>query len=131
MQPIANPYNGEATIELEGKTFLLRYDWEGFAQLRELCGEGFEVETAQALAKFDLAYVAKVLAVGLRKSRPGTTPEEIMALAPPIGPVSAAISLAFRRGWWGPTGEPPETKKPNPLMRLLRGLSRKTSFSAG
>jgi hypothetical protein len=127
---MVNPYKGEAVVELDGKPYALRYDWQGFALLREQLGESFEIETAQALAKFDLEFVAKVLAVGLRESAPGITWQEIMAKAPPIGPVSEAISLAFRRTWWGKEGKPPEPKQ-NPLMRLLRTIGRKTQFSAG
>lgn len=125
---MANPYKGEAVVELDGKPYVLRYDWEGMALLREQLGESFEIETAQALAKFDLEFVAKVLVVGLRESYPGVTAEDIKRMAPPIGPVSEAISLAFRRAWWGPAGKPPEQKQ-NPLMRLFSGL--KTQFSAG
>jgi hypothetical protein len=127
----ANAYKGEAVIVLDGTPCILRYDWEGFALLREQLGEAFEVETAQALAKFDLDYVSKVLAVGLRQSRPGITPDEIKRMAPPIGPVAEAISLAYRRAWWGPTGRPAEEPKPNPLKRLLGLISRTMSFSAG
>lgn len=126
-----NAYKGEATVDLGGVSHVLRFDWEGFAILREQLGDTFEVETAQALAKFDLSYVAKVLAVGLRESCPGITPEEIMKAAPPIGPVAEAISLAYRRTWWGPAGKPPEEPKPNPLMRLLGAIGRRMSFSAG
>lgn len=126
-----NPYKGEAIVDIDGEPCVLRYDWQAFALLREQLGDTFEVETAQALAKFDLIYVAKVLAVGLQRSKPGITPEQIIAAAPPIGPVATAISLAFRRAWWGKAGGPPEDKKENPLMRLLTVMRRKISFSAG
>lgn len=119
---MVNPVRGEASIELDGKAYVVWYGWPGVVMLREQIGEDFDIKITTAMTKLDLPVLAAALAIGLRDSWPGVTAEAIAARSPPIRPVCDAIALALARTFHG-TGEVPEPE-PNPPTRLRRALSR-------
>ncbi|MBX6427137.1 MAG: hypothetical protein IRZ09_14575 [Variibacter sp.] len=118
-----NPYRGEAEIEIAGRTYVLWFGWPGIAMLKSQLGDNFDVELARAMAGQDLRVLAKVLAIGLRDSWPGVTPEQIERLSPPIARTIEAVSTALRRTYQGEEAAAEPQRNPPRLRRLRKAMS--------
>lgn len=128
----ANGYRGEVDIRIGGQLRILRFGWGELSALQAELGEdAFDAKIGAAISALDLPVLAQVLAIGLRESWPGVTPQMITEASPPLAEVTAAITVALKRSFHG-MGEVPVSPDQNPPQgRLKRALVRLTSFWKG
>ncbi|WP_137387966.1 GTA-gp10 family protein [Rhodoligotrophos defluvii] len=133
---IANPYRGEVVVSLDGEPHLVRFSWHAIAALQARYGQGFAATVSQALASYDVATMAEVLAIGLAERHPEMTADKIMASSPPMVTVAAKVTEALNLAFHGPQGlgtEDRETKaNPQPARwrTWWRKLSRRLPWQA-
>jgi len=107
---------GEKRIEIDGKTYFLRYTWKALAEVAEKYGDSpnlFQPET-----------VAFVGSAGLRERHPEITPEKIMELSPPLIPFANDVQQALQWAYFGDKGVPEDgdVKKKRTLIGWCRRL---------
>lgn len=88
-----NALTGEVDIELSGKVYSLRFDWESLAAIEAAHGDNPNL--------FDCDTVASVAAIGFRRSYPELTAEKIKELSPPLIPFAQKIQQALRWSYFG------------------------------
>jgi hypothetical protein len=106
-----NPITGEAQVEIQGKQYTLRFDWEAIAAVNAVHGDGPNM--------FDPVVVASVAAIGMKKYHPEMTAERIRELSPPLIPFAAAVQQALQWAYFGAEAPPAgkAEKKSLPLGR--------------
>lgn len=122
---MANGYRGEVPIEIAGRRHLVAYGWEGVAILSTEVGRDWDARLVQAMAGCDLPVVAQFLAIGLRQSWPGVTPDDVIRAQPPINVAYEAIKRGLNVTFHGVTevAEVPAEPGPNPPSLLSRTIS--------
>jgi len=110
----ANPIKGEREVQLDGKTYVIVFDWNALAMLSDEFG-------LNNMNLRDTRSLAKALAVGLLKHHKdeGLTPERIQDLSPPLVPTIAAVTEAYEFAYFGKDGPPIEVEadaQGNPQM---------------
>ena len=87
---MANPYRGEASFEVEGKTYRLRYSWNAAAEFEEPAGRTF-YEAADALSEGRLSVrtLRAMLWAGLEEQHPGLTLKDAGNFIGKLGHVEA------------------------------------------
>ena len=98
----ANPYRGEVEIKMGGEDFILRFDWNALARLREKYGQKYEEKVNQAFHVLAVADLAEIAAIGLAGHHEGITPDKVMELSPPVLPFYRALQEAFLLSLLGP-----------------------------
>ncbi len=97
---MTNTHVGEATLTLDGKEYILVYDWDAIARLQSSLGKDFDQKIAQASIDVNLEVIAQTLSIALIKRNPLTV-EEIKALSPPILEVTSALGRALNLAFYG------------------------------
>ena len=98
-----NPITGTAQVEIGGKQYTIRFDWEAIAQVNAVHGDGPNM--------FDPIVVASVAAIGMKKYHPEMTAERIRELSPPLIPFAAAVQQALQWAYFGAEAPPQAEKK--------------------
>ena len=112
---------GMKRIDIDGKTYSLRYTWAVLAEVAEKYGDSPNL--------FDPETVAFVGAAGLRERHPEMTPEKIMELSPPLIPFANDVQQALQWAYFGDKGVPEDgdVKKKRTLIGWIRHIGRRLS----
>ena len=107
---------GLKRIDIDGKSYSLRYTWAVLAEVAEKYGDSpnlFEPET-----------VAFVGSAGLRERHPEMTVEKIMELSPPLIPFANDVQQALQWAYFGDKSVPEDdgVKKKLTLIGWLRHI---------
>lgn len=97
-----NQITGEAQIEIQGKKYTIRFDWEAIAEVNHVHGDNPNL--------FDTMVVASVAAIGMKKYHPDMTAERIRELSPPLVPFATAVQQALQWALFG-AEEPTKAEK--------------------
>lgn len=97
-----NPVTGMAEVDICGKTYSIRFDWDALAAVNEAHGDAPNLFSAEV--------VASVAAIGMRKHHPEMTSERITELSPPIVPFATEVQRAIQWAYFGPEGLPEESE---------------------
>ena len=118
-----NQYSGDVDLLIIDKSYKLRYDWTAIAELKSQLGPEFDTAIAQASVGFDMEVIATALDIGLRRHHEDElTVKDIVAVSPPVIPVTTAINQALTIAFHG-TLEVPEFRDANPpLLTRIRTL---------
>ena len=102
-----NPIRGTTPIEIGGVTYVMRLNWHGIAQIREMWPDGYDL--------MDVKTLATIISLALPKHEE-MTPERIMEEAPAIEPTIEKVSDMINYSWFGSKIEPekPEIQEENP-----------------
>lgn len=133
---MVNPYKGESTFEVEGKTFTLKYGANAWAELEHKLGRG-SIAISQDLMswmqdpeKISIITFRALLWAGLRKYHKDVTIDgagdlidDAGGLASLVGPVTDAIAKAY------PDAEPGETKGEGPTITNGTGSDSSSTSS--
>jgi hypothetical protein len=101
-----NPITGEAQVEIQGKQYILRFDWEAIAAINAVHGDGPNM--------FDPVVLASVAAIGMKKYHPEMTAERIRELSPPLISFAAAVQQALQWAYFGAEKPPEADEKKSP-----------------
>jgi len=106
-------------VTVDGKRYNIRFDWAALADITAAHGEGPNM--------FDPAIVASVASIGMRKSHPEMTSEQIRELSPPLVPFANAVQEALQWAYFGDEGLPKESgekksRKPDGLWPRIKRL---------
>jgi hypothetical protein len=93
-----NKITGEQGVEIGGREYVLRYDWQALSDVEQAHGGEPNL--------FDPAIVASVASFGLRKRHPEMTADKIMELSPPLVPFAQAVQAALQWSYFGPDAVP-------------------------
>jgi hypothetical protein len=115
-----NPITGEAVIDICGKSYTIRFDWEAIAAVNAVHGDGPNL--------FNPVIVASIAAIGMKKYHPEMTAERIRELSPPLIPFAAAVQQALQWAYFGAEKPPTETAE---KKRKKTGWWRRTRGPAG
>ena len=112
---------GMKRIDIDGKSYSLRYTWAALAEVAEKYGDSpnlFQPET-----------VAFVGSVGMREKYPEMTPEKLMELSPPLIPFANDVQQALSWAYFGDQGVPEDdgVKKKRTLIGWIKRLKRRLS----
>jgi len=112
---------GMKSIDIDGKSYSLRYTWAVLAEVAEKYGDSpnlFEPET-----------VAFVGSAGLRERHPEMTLEKIMELSPPLIPFANDVQKALQWAYFGDQGVPDDgdVKKKQTLTGWIKRIGRRLS----
>lgn len=127
-----NRYQGDVTLKMGGRKYLLRYDWEAIGKLKTELGSNFDEIIAAASMEMDLPVIAKALAIGLERHHQGeVTAEKIISMSPPVVKVTDVLNGAITKAFYGDK-LPTELTDENPtiaarLKNLILTLFRKRS----
>jgi hypothetical protein len=118
-----NKVTGEHGILIDGKEYILRFDWTALSEIEQAHGANPNL--------FQPAVVASVAAAGFRRRHPELTVERLLELSPPFWPFAQAVQLALQWAYFGPEAVTDGAKKKPPMIPagLWRRLSR--LFRAG
>lgn len=97
-----NLINGECEIDVAGRKYTLRYDWQALAAVEAAHGDSPNFFNAQV--------IASIAAVGMKRNHPEMTPEKIMELSPPLVPFINTVQAAMQYAYFG-AGEVPKEKE--------------------
>ena len=112
---------GMKRIDIDGKSYFLRYTWAVLAEVAEKYGDSPNL--------FDPETVAFVGSAGLRERHPEITPEKIMELSPPLIPFANDVQQALQWAYFGDKGIPEDdgVKKKRTLIGWIKRLKRRLS----
>ena len=112
---------GMKRIDIDGKSYSLRYTWAVLAEVAEKYGDSPNL--------FDPETVAFVGSAGLRERHPEMTPEKIMELSPPLIPFANDVQQALQYSYFGDKGVPDDdgVKKKRILTGWLRRIKARLS----
>lgn len=116
-----DPITGKARVEIQGKKYTIRFDWEAIAEVNHVHGDNPNL--------FDPIVVASVAAIGMKKYHPDMTAERIRELSPPLVPFASAVQKALQWALLGPE-EPTKAQKKR-RSRIRDGLRRLFGLRAG
>ena len=107
-----NRITGEASIEIAGKTYPLRFDWNALAHLDHAFPDGLDLTDPKVLAQ--------VVAIGI----PGgeVTAEMVLAESPPVMQTIDAVTRAHNLSYFGVEDAPKEDARPPQARPNDRGL---------
>lgn len=113
-----NPITGEQEIDIAGKKYILRFDWQALSELQAKHGDAPNL--------FNAEVVASVASIGLRKY-PEMTAERIKELSPPLIPFANSVQRAIQYAYFGGEALPKDddVKKNRPKAGLLQRLLRR------
>ena len=116
-----NSTTGEYEIDIWGKPYAVRFDWDTLAEVTEKHGDSPNL--------FNPGVVASVASIGMKKRHPEMTPERIKELSPPLIPFAKGIQAALHSAYFGaeslPQSEGDEKKKTSQKKGgLLRRIGR-------
>ena len=105
-----NPIRGTTPIEINGVTYVMRLNWHGIAQIREMWPDGYDL--------MDVKTLATIISLAL-PNHEDMTPERIMDEAPAIEPAIEKVSDMINYCWFGSKVEPPkqEIQEENPQKK--------------
>ena len=87
---MANPLRGEASFEVEGKTYRLRFSWNAAAEFEEPAGRSFyDAADALAAGRLSVRTLRAMLWAGLQEHQPGLTLKEAGVLIEKVGQVES------------------------------------------
>lgn len=96
---MTNKYTGEVSIKLDGRDYVLVYDWTAISAMHSKFSDDLEgglMNIAKIHCPFKLA---EIMAIGLALKHPEMTAEKIVKLSPPFvmlkKPIDAAIAVAY------------------------------------
>jgi hypothetical protein len=98
----ANPVRGTVPIEIDGVTYIMRLNWHGVAQIREIYPDGYDL--------MDMKTLATVMSVCL-PNNPDMTPERIMDAGPPIETSIEKVTDVINYSWFGSKSPPENIEK--------------------
>ena len=98
----SNPPRGTVFVEIDGKSYQMRLNWHGIAQIRRSYPEGYNLT--------DPEHLAVIMAVAMAHKHPEMTPDVIMDLSPPLEKAIDAVTDLINFSWWG-AKTPPERKE--------------------
>ena len=96
-----NPITCEMEIEIAGKKYILRFDWQALSELQAAHGDAPNL--------FHADIVASVASIGLKKRHPEMTAERIKELSPPLIPFANAVQKAIQFAYFGPDAVPADS----------------------
>jgi len=99
-----NPVRGTVPIEIGGATYVMRLNWHGIAQIRELYPDGYDL--------MDVKTLATIISICLH-GHDDMTPDRIMDEAPAIEPAIEKVSDMINYSWFG-AKLPPEKEQKEP-----------------
>jgi hypothetical protein len=97
---------GKMVVDIDGKPYTLRFDWEALAEVEKNHGDQPNL--------FSSEVVASVAASGLKRYHPEMTAEKIRELSPPLVPFAKKVQEALQYAYFGAEGVPEPKKKPGP-----------------
>jgi len=87
---MANPHRGEASFEVDDKTYRLRFSWNAAAEFEEPAGRSFyDAADALAAGRLSVRTLRAMLWAGLQEHHPGLTLRDAGVLIERIGQVEA------------------------------------------
>ncbi len=102
---------GLNSISLNGKDYVLKYDWRALGKLKSKFSDK-NLESILSGREIDL--LADVIAIGLERHHPEVTPDFVMdaspALVDALKSINDAITYAYFAGNQSTAGEKPEKK---------------------
>ena len=111
---MSNPHRGEASFELDGKKYRLRFSWNAAAEFEEPAGRSFyDAADALAAGRLSVRTLRAMLWAGLQEHHPELTLREAGVLIERIGQVEAwplvrrAIEYFFPPAEAAPVPDPP------------------------
>jgi len=112
---------GMKRIDIDGKSYSLRYTWAALAEVAEKYGDSPNL--------FDPETVAFVGSAGLRERHPEMTPEKLMELSPPLIPFANDVQQALQYAYFGDKGIPADdgVKKKRTLIGWIKHIGRRLS----
>lgn len=96
-----NRITGEASIEIAGKTYPLRFDWNALARLDHEFPEGLDLTDPNVLAR--------VVAIGIPDNQ--VTPEMVLEASPPVMKAIDAVTRAHNLAYFGAVQAPEPQKE--------------------
>jgi hypothetical protein len=110
---MANPHRGEASFEVEGKTYRLRFSWNAAAEFEEPAGRSFyDAADTLAVGRLSVRTLRAMLWAGLQEHHPGLTLREAGVLIEKIGQIEAWTLVRKAIEYFFPTAE--AEKAPDP-----------------
>ena len=110
-----NPVRGTVPVEIGGVTYVMRLNWHGIAQIRELYPDGYDL--------MDVKTLATIMSICL-PNNPEMTVDRIMDESPPIEPSIESVSNMINYSWFGSKVEPEKPEKreeENPQKKAANG----------
>src|SRR4051812_32178841 len=95
-----NQYTGDVILTMGGEDYTLCYDWKAISDIETNSGP----EALRALFSASPQALSVIIAAGLQKHHAGITPEDVMALSPPIVPAKKIVNQALEYAYFGPEG---------------------------
>lgn len=89
-----NKITGEINVNLDGKVYSLRYDWDCIAAIDAEYGEEPNLSDPDTLAS--------IAAIGFKAKHPELTAEKIKELSPPLVPFVFEVRRAIQYAYFGP-----------------------------
>lgn len=111
-----NKITGECPVDINGRTYTLRFDWTALAAV--------ESEHGSSPNLFSPAVVASVAAAGFKRTHPELTAERITELSPPLVPLANAVQHALTWAYFGAEAVPEGGSK---KKRLILGWWQRIS----
>ena len=97
-----NETKGIVHLRIGDKTYEMRLNWHGIAQVRRAYPDGYNLT--------DPEHLAVIMAVAMAAKHPEMTPDAIMDLSPPLERAIDAVTDLINYSWWG-AKTPPERKE--------------------
>lgn len=93
-----NPVRGTITIDIDGKTYTMRLDWHGVAQVRRAFPDGYNLS--------DPEHLSVIMSVAMAKYHPEMNPDAIMDMSPPLELAIQSVTDMINYSWWGAKNAP-------------------------
>jgi len=119
-----NPITGEFEIEMDGRRYTVKFDWDALAEVSVKHGDNPNL--------FNPDIVASVAAIGMKRKHPEMTTERIKEISPPLIPFARDVQTALQYAYFGNEDLPQEDgkkKRSQPgdgLWQRIRRLFGKT-----
>jgi hypothetical protein len=110
-----NPVRGTVPIEIGGVTYIMRLNWHGIAQIRELYPDGYDL--------MDVKTLATIMSICL-PGNPDMTADKIMDEAPAIEPSIEKVSDMINYSWFGAKVPDNTEKKEEPENPPIKAATK-------
>jgi hypothetical protein len=122
---VANPHRGEASFEVDGKTYRLRYDWNAAAEFEDAAGRPLSDALLDvAREKLSAKSLRAMLWAGLQQEHPEATLKDVGRLIDRTGRREAQRLMGSALRYFfpeleeatgsNPEGNPPPAAAPSP-----------------
>lgn len=101
------------------KEYLVKFDWNALAELRELYGEEYSSEVYKAVSTEDVKRLAEIISIGTGGE---ITAQEVMDISPELTGVVEAIRKGLNVSYFGET-EPKNPLEAGVLQRMINHLT--------